>query len=74
MSRPATGKNIPEIPPIVKVTKKPSDQSVCVLKTNEPPQSVANQLKIFTPVGIATNIVVNIITSLKVGSIPLVSM
>ena len=68
------GKNIPEIPPSVNVTKNPRDQSVCVRYTREPPCIVANQLNIFMPVGTATAIVVSIITNLSHGAIPLVSI
>ena len=71
---PATGKNIPERPPSVKVIMKPSAHSVCVLNTKLPPQSVANQLKILTPVGMATAMVVSMNNARQNGSIPLVIM
>ena len=74
VSSPATGKNIPERPPSVNVIKNPSDHSVCVLNTRLPPQRVASQLKIFTPVGIATAIVVIMNAARHAGLIPLVSI
>ena len=58
----------------MKVTRNPSDHSVWVFMTNEPPQSVANQLKIFAPVGIATSMVVIMKAARQKGSIPEVSM
>ena len=74
MSSPATGKNIPEMPPSVNVTRKPSDQRVWVFMTKEPPHSVASQLKIFAPVGMATSMVVIMNAARQKGSIPEVSM
>ena len=44
----------PEIPPITNVARKPAAKNSGVLKTIDPRQSVASQLKIFTPVGTAT--------------------
>jgi len=54
--------------------RKPRDHSVWVFMTNEPPQSVINQLKIFAPVGIATAMVVIMNAARQKGSIPDVSM
>ena len=54
--------------------RNPSAHSVWVFMTNEPPQSVINQLKIFAPVGIATAMVVIMNAARQNGSIPEVSM
>ena len=67
-------KNIPEIPPSVKVTKNPSDQRVCVFITRLPPHRVASQLNILAPVGIATAMVVTMKAARQKASIPEVSM
>ncbi len=42
--------------------------------TREPPQSVASQLKILAPVGMATNMVMIMNSARQKGSIPEVSM
>ncbi len=42
--------------------------------TSEPPQRVANQLKIFAPVGMATSMVMIMNRARQNGSIPEVSM
>jgi hypothetical protein len=47
------GQEDPERPPIVKTPMKPSAHSIGVSNEMFPRQSVASQLKIFTPVGIA---------------------
>ena len=44
---------MPERPPIVKMAMKPSAHSIGVSNEMLPRQSVASQLKIFTPVGMA---------------------
>ena len=74
MSIAIDGKNIPEIPPSVKVTRKPRAQRVWVLYTRDPPCIVISQLNILMPVGTATSIVVSIVTNLSVGLMPLVNM
>ena len=74
MSIAIDGKNIPDIPPNVNVTRKPSAQRVWVLYTSDPPCIVISQLNILIPVGTATNIVVSMVTNLSVGLIPLVNM
>ena len=47
---------MPERPPIVNTPMKPSAQSIGVSNEMFPRQSVASQLKIFTPVGTAITI------------------
>ena len=44
---------MPESPPIVKIERNPSANSIGVSNEMFPRQSVASQLKIFTPVGTA---------------------
>ena len=56
LSCQSTGKaarKIPDSPPIVNTAMKPTAQSIGVSKEMFPRQSVASQLKIFTPVGTA---------------------
>jgi len=53
MSSPADAKITPLTPPILKSKIKPIINNKGVLKFNQPPQIVANQLKILTPVGTA---------------------
>ncbi len=48
---------MPVSPPIVKIAMNPSANSIGVSKCRLPRQVVASQLRIFTPVGIATSIV-----------------
>ena len=59
MSCQSTGnaaRKIPESPPIVKSAMNPSAHSIGVSNEMFPRQSVASQLKIFTPVGTAITI------------------
>ena len=46
------------MPPITKVTMKPSAQCIAALKRTVPPYIVKSQLNIFTPVGTAMTIVI----------------
>src|SRR2546426_4992931 len=48
---------MPESPPIVKSPTRPTAKWNAVVARIVPPQSVASQLKIFTPVGIAMSMV-----------------
>src|SRR2546425_2233045 len=48
---------MPERPPIVKSPTRPTAKWSAVVVRIAPPQSVASQLKIFTPVGIAMSMV-----------------
>jgi hypothetical protein len=57
MSKPELARITPETPPTVKRKIKPIVNNNGVLKFNQPPQIVANQLKIFIPVGTAITIV-----------------
>jgi hypothetical protein len=57
MSSPAFDKTIPVKPPIVNKKIKPSVKYIGVKIRIDPPHKVANQLKIFTPVGTAIIIV-----------------
>lgn len=56
-SRPALARTTPVTPPMVKRKIKPSANNKGVLKSKEPPQRVASQLKILIPVGTAMIIV-----------------
>ena len=47
----------PERPPIVNSTMSPMANSIAVVKRSLPPHMVSVQLTIFTPVGMAINIV-----------------
>jgi hypothetical protein len=60
ISIPALDRTIPVKPPIVKKKRKPRANKVSVLKYIIPPQIVANQEKIFIPVGTAIIIVADI--------------
>jgi len=57
MSRPELAKITPETPPIVNKNINPIVNNKGVLKLSQPPQIVANQLKIFIEVGTAITIV-----------------
>jgi len=57
ISKPALAKITPETPPIVNKKIKPITNNKGVWKFNQPPHKVANQEKIFIPVGIAITIV-----------------
>jgi hypothetical protein len=57
VSNPALARTTPVTPPIVKRKMNPKANRRGVLKSREPPQRVANQLKILIPVGTAIIIV-----------------
>ena len=57
MSKPAFASITPETPPIVNKNIKPTVNNNGVLQFIQPPQIVANQLKILIPVGTAIIIV-----------------
>ena len=59
---------------MVKVAIAPSEKSIAALVVIEPPISVASQLKILTPVGTATSIVVSITMKRNSGSVPEVNI
>jgi hypothetical protein len=56
-SRPALAKTTPVTPPTVKRKINPKVNKSGVLKSREPPQRVASQLKTLIPVGTAIIIV-----------------
>jgi hypothetical protein len=60
MSKPAFAKIIPVTPPMVNSKINPSINKIGVLYTNRPPYKVANQEKIFIPVGTAIIIVAEV--------------
>ena len=65
----------PEIPPIVKVTMKPSANSIAVERRwSFEPNSVASQEKILIPVGTAISSVVIIIGTRSQANIPETNM
>jgi hypothetical protein len=57
MSTPAFANITPVTPPTVNKKIKPREKINGVLKSNEPPHIVANQLKILIPVGTAITMV-----------------
>ena len=61
----------PERPPITNIERKPSANSIGVLKWSFPPQIVASQLKILIPVGTAISSVVIIIGTRSHDDMPL---
>ena len=70
----AIAKINPVKPPIVKTKIKPIAQSIGVSNVIEPRHIVATQLKIFTPVGTAINIVAYIKKSWPVTGMPVVNI
>jgi hypothetical protein len=64
----------PESPPIVNTERKPSAYSIAVSKWRFPRQSVASQLKIFTPVGTAITIDETMKNAFRNAGIPTVNM
>src|SRR5437870_13698641 len=56
MSQGAHARNTPEMPPRTNIERKPMAKSSGGLNHSEPPQIVASQLNIFTPVGTAMSI------------------
>ena len=74
MSAGTTECNTPESPPTVNSTMKPSEKSIDVLSLIEPFQIVPNQLKIFTPVGMAMSIVARPNAEMATGPSPVTNM
>ena len=64
----------PESPPIVNSTIRPMANSIAVVKRSLPPHIVRVQLTIFTPVGMAINIVLTENTATLTGPRPLANM
>src|SRR3954463_7372557 len=64
----------PERPPMVNIVMRPQQNSSGVSNFNLPPHMVAVQLRIFTPVGTAMNIVVRENTVTDIGPIPETNM
>ena len=64
----------PVKPPIVNTKMKPIDHNIGVSNVIEPFHIVATQLKIFTPVGTAINIVAYIKNNCPVTGIPVANM
>lgn len=60
ISKDELARTIPVRPPTVKRKIKPKDQRRGVSHFTEPPWRVANQLKTFTPVGMAIIIVAEV--------------
>ena len=64
----------PESPPMTNIERKPSANSIGVLKWSFPSHIVASQLKILIPVGTAISSVVIIIGTRSHGAMPLTNM
>ena len=64
----------PERPPIVNCAMKPRQNSIGVASRTDPPQTVASQLKIFTPVGTAMSIVERPNAETATGPMPVANM
>ncbi len=62
------------MPPMTNIEMKPSANIMDVVKRSLPPQIVASQLKILTPVGTAMIIEVIMKGTRRNGSMPLVNM
>jgi hypothetical protein len=71
-SKPLLDKITPVTPPTVNNTKNPKINNIGTENSITPPTIVANQLNIFTPVGIAIIIVVAVKYALVSTSIPTV--
>jgi len=69
-----TACDTPESPPMMNMPMNPTAKNSAVLPRIWPPQSVAIQLKIFTPVGIAINMVVALNTESATGPRPTANM
>src|SRR5207302_8810637 len=63
-----------ESPPMMNIAMKPAAKCNAVVPRMSPPHSVAIQLKIFTPVGTAINIVVALKTESAIGPRPTENM
>src|SRR5687768_11279536 len=64
----------PERPPMVNMKMKPNANNMAVRNLIEPPQQVASQLKIFTPVGTAMNMVDTEKAAMATGPRPVENM
>ena len=64
----------PETPPMVNIVTAPTENSIGVANQILPPHMVAIQLRIFTPVGTAMNIVDNENAATETGPIPETNM
>ena len=65
---------MPERPPRVKRPIRPTAKSIAVVRRRAPPQSVASQLKILMPVGIAISIVATENAASAIGPMPAANM
>jgi hypothetical protein len=64
----------PDRPPSVNIAMNPSANSIAVLSLTAPRQTVASQLKIFTPVGTAMIIVESANAEIATGPSPVANM
>jgi hypothetical protein len=64
----------PDSPPIVNMATRATANFIAVANVSLPPQSVASQLKIFTPVGTAMNIVDTLNAATETGPMPEANM
>src|SRR5439155_19785684 len=64
----------PDRPPMTNIVTKPIENNIGGSKRNRPPHIVASQLKIFTPVGTAMNIVDTAKAELATGPKPVANM
>ena len=64
----------PDSPPMTNIDRKPSANSIGVLKWSFPSQIVASQLKTLIPVGTAISSVVTIIGTRSHDAMPLTNM
>ena len=60
----------PDRPPMVNIATVPVAKSIAVVKCNLPPHMVVSQLRIFTPVGTAMNMVANENAATEIGPMP----
>ena len=74
MSAETTEWVTPDSPPITNVVMKPTEKYIAVVKRIAPPQRVAVQLKIFTPVGTAMNMVDTLNAAVATGPSPTANM
>ncbi len=65
---------MPESPPMVKVAMSPAAKWSAVVGRMLPPHSVASQLKIFTPVGMAISMVATEKAASATGPMPAANM
>ena len=65
---------MPDSPPIVKSPTRPRAKCIAVVVRSAPPQSVASQLKILTPVGIAMSMVPIAKAASATGPMPAANM